>query len=108
MHMLNLNTPLNREVIRMLNIFKCIEELYRLEADYEYGKLFSEQIGLLRQKLKTQEIVIMLRSKLGVMLSGTHSPRGELMEKALRYLDTFWTLTIAQSISKYLSIVFQK
>ena len=37
---------------------KCIGELYKLEAEYEHGKLSAEQIGLLRQKLKTKEIVI--------------------------------------------------
>ena len=74
---------------------KCIGELYKLEAEYEHGKLSAEQIGLLRQKLKTKEIVIRLRSKLDAMLSENHSPRGELMEKAIRYLDTFWTQLFA-------------
>lgn len=74
---------------------KCIGELYKLEAEYEDGKLSAEQIGLLRQKLKTKEIVIRLRSKLDSMLSANHPPRGELMEKALRYLDTFWTQLFA-------------
>lgn len=72
-------------------ILKCIGELYKLEVEYEAGKLSAEQIGFLRQKLKTKEIVLRLRSKLDAMLSENHPARGELMEKAIRYLDTFWT-----------------
>lgn len=68
----------------------CIGELYSLEAEYEKGRLSPEQIKICRNNLKTKEIIIRLRSKLNALLSEGHPPRGELMEKALRYLDTFW------------------
>lgn len=73
----------------------CIGELYVLEAEYEHGRLSPEQIRLCRNNLKTNEIIIRLRSKLDALLSEGHPPRGELMEKALRYLNAFWTQLFA-------------
>lgn len=70
-------------------------ELYQLEAQYDTGKLSAEQIKACRQNLKTKEIIIRLRSKLDAMLSDIHPPRGDLMEKALSYLNTFWTQLFA-------------
>lgn len=69
---------------------ECMGELYGLESEYEVGRLSSEQITACRQGLKTKEIIIRLRSKLDAMLSAEHPARGDLMDKALRYLDTFW------------------
>lgn len=69
---------------------KCIGELYGLEREYVEGKLSPEQIRNSRQGLKTKEIIGRIRSKLDAMLSDEHPPRGELMEKALRYLNKFW------------------
>ena len=66
-------------------------ELYHWEAEYENGQLSAEQIQACRQNLKTKEIIIGLRSKLDVMLSDVHPSRGDLMEKALSYLNSFWT-----------------
>lgn len=70
-------------------------ELHHLEAEYENSQLSAEQIQACRQNLKTKEIIIGLRSKLDAMLSAMHPPRGELMEKALNYLNTFWTQLFA-------------
>lgn len=67
-----------------------IGELYGLEAEYEKGRLSAEQIQICRNNLKTKEIIIRLRGKLDALLSEGHPPRGELMEKAVRYLNTFW------------------
>ena len=53
------------------------------------------QIRLCRNNLKTKEIIIKLRSKLDVLLSDGHPPRGELMEKAINYMNTFWTQLFA-------------
>ena len=68
----------------------CIGELYRLEAEYEKGRLTARQIKACRGSLKTGEIIIRLRSKLDSMLSEGHPPRGDLMDKALSYMKTFW------------------
>ncbi len=65
-------------------------EFYHLEAEYEDGKLSAEQIQACSQNLKTKEIIVRLRSKLDAMLSDMHPPRGELVEKVLNYLNTFW------------------
>ncbi len=70
---------------------ECIGELYRLEEEYKQGRLSPEQITACRQGLKTKEILIRMRSKLDALLADDHPIRGELMEKALRYLKTFWT-----------------
>lgn len=69
----------------------CIGELYRLETEYEKGRLSLEQIKKCRNNFKTKEIIIRLRSKLDAMLSDVHPLRGELMQNGLRYLNTFWT-----------------
>ncbi len=71
-------------------ILELIGELYRLEREYEEGRLSPEQIRLCRNNLKTKEIIIKLRSKLDVLLSESHPPRGELMDKAINYMHTFW------------------
>ncbi len=76
-------------------ILELTGELYRLEREYEEGKLFPGQIRLCRNNLKTKEIIIKLRSKLDALLSGNHPPRGELMEKALNYMNTFCTRLFA-------------
>lgn len=47
------------------------------------------QIKICCNNLKTKEIIIRLCSKLDALLSDVHPPCGELMEKALRYLNTF-------------------
>lgn len=41
--------------------------------------------------LKTKEIIIKLGSKFDVLLCEKHPPRGELMEKAISHMNTFWT-----------------
>lgn len=71
-------------------ILGCMGDLYGLEREYEEGALLPEQIPVCRQSLKTKEIVGRLRSKLDAMLRDEHPLRGELMEKAMRYIDTFW------------------
>ena len=76
-------------------ILELIGELYKLEREYEEGRLFPEQIRLCWNNLKTKEIIIKLRSKLDALLSENHSPRGELMEKALNYMNTFWSQLFA-------------
>lgn len=49
-----------------------------------------KEITCCRQSLRTKEIIGRIRSKLDVLLSVTHPPRGELMDKAVNYLQTFW------------------
>ena len=70
-------------------ILELIGELYRLGRKYEEGKLSPEQIRLCRNNLKTKEIIIKLHSKLEVLLSDGHPLCGELMDKAINYMNTF-------------------
>ena len=76
-------------------ILELIGELYKLEREYEEGKLSPEQIRLCRNDLKSKEIIIKLRGKLDALLSDDHPPRGDLMEKAISYMNTFWTQLFA-------------
>lgn len=76
-------------------ILELIGELYTLEREYEEGRLSPEQIRLCRNSLKTKEIIIKLRSKLDVLLIDDHPPRGDLMDKAINYMNTFWTQLFA-------------
>jgi len=76
-------------------ILEFIGEFYKLEREYEEGKLSPEQVRLCRNNLKTKEIIIKLRSKLDVLLSDDHPLHVELMEKVISYMNTFWTQLFA-------------
>ena len=76
-------------------ILKLIGELYKLEREYEEGKLSSGQIRLCRNNLKIKAIIIKLRSKLDVLLSDDHPLRGDLMEKGISYMNTLGTQLFA-------------
>lgn len=68
----------------------CIAELYALEATYKKAGLGAEDIQKARNNTKTLEIIGRIRSKLNVLTAADHPPRGELMEKAVRYLQNLW------------------
>lgn len=71
-------------------IIDCFGEFYRLEATYKLSELLAKEITRCLQSLLTKEIIGRIRSKLDVLLSATHPPRGELMEKVVNYLQVFW------------------
>ena len=71
-------------------VLELIGELYKQECKYEKGKLSAGQIKLWPNNLKAKEIIIKLRSKLDVLPSEEHPPRGELMEKVISYMNAFW------------------
>jgi len=71
-------------------ILECIAGLYALEDTYVRSGLTNAGIIQTRQSLKTKEIIGRLRSKMDVLLADNYPPRGELMEKAVRFLDRFW------------------
>lgn len=72
-------------------VLDIIAELYRRENAYANASLSPDEITKARKSPESLEIIGRLRSKMDVLLSPDHPPRGELMEKAVRYLDTFWT-----------------
>ena len=71
-------------------LIDCFGELYRLEDTYKLSGLSAQEITRCRHSLRTKEIIGRIRSKLDVLLSPTHPPRGELMDKAVNYLQVFW------------------
>lgn len=71
-------------------LIDCFGELYRLEETYKLSGLSAEEITRCRQSLRTKETIGRIRSKLDVLASPVHPPRGELMDKAVNYLKTFW------------------
>ena len=71
-------------------LIDCFGELYRLEDTYKLSGLSAQEITSCRHSLRTKEIIGRIRSKLDVLLSPTHPPRGELMDKAVNYLQVFW------------------
>ena len=71
-------------------LIDCFGELYRLEDTYKLSGLSAQEITRCRHSLRTKEIIGHIRSKLDVLLSPTHPPRGELMDKAVNYLQVFW------------------
>lgn len=72
-------------------ILDIIAELYLREKAYIRANLSPDEIAKARRSPESLEIIVRLRSEMNVLLSPDHPPRGELMEKAVRYLDTFWT-----------------
>ncbi len=67
-----------------------IAKLYELEKHYKKMNYTPEEIKDLRNNDETNEIVIMLRSKIDAMKADGHPPRSELLDKAVSYLDSFW------------------
>lgn len=74
---------------------KQIGRLYDLEKQYRFLDLSAEEIRRRRQSPETIEIVTQIRMELSRLLSSGDSPMGELMQKALRYMNTFWTQLFA-------------
>lgn len=71
-------------------ILHLINQLYVLEAKYIEEQLTREEIGRARRYPSTMEIIGQIRSKLNVLMATGHPPRGDLMEKAVNYLNNFW------------------
>lgn len=64
--------------------------LYAKEEAFKQAGLTPEQIRRARRAPDYLEIIGQLRSKLETLTAEGHPPRGELMEKAVRYMDIFW------------------
>ncbi len=83
-----------------------IGQLYELESEYEIAGLNPEEVKVKRNGFKTKDIIIQIRSKLDALLASNHPYRGEMMEKALRYLDTF--IAERDSLAQFLRYVVTK
>ncbi len=70
---------------------KYIEDLYNLERQYTKDGLTDEERGKRRQSLETKGILINLRTHLGIEKAKDSANVTPYLQKALNYLDTFWT-----------------
>ena len=67
-----------------------IGRLYDLEEQYRLRHLTPEQIQQERQGEKTSKIISQIRQRLDKLLADGNGMRGDLMQKALNYLKSFW------------------
>ena len=67
-----------------------IGRLYDLEEQYRLRHLTPEQIQQERQGEKTSKIICQIRQRLDKLLADGNGMRGDLMQKALNYLKSFW------------------
>ena len=70
---------------------KYIEDLYNLERQYTKDCLTDEERGKQRQSLETKDILINLRTHLSIEKAKDPATVTPYLQKALNYLDTFWT-----------------
>ena len=71
-----------------------IGRLYDLEEQYRLRHLTPLQIQLERQGEKTRKIISQIRQRLDKLLADGNGMRGDLMQKALNYLNCFWNQLI--------------
>ena len=67
-----------------------IGELYGLERTYREMGLAPEAVRMARNNGKTSQILGDMYNRLVSLRKEDHTPRGELMDKALNYLFTYW------------------
>ena len=67
-----------------------IGRLYDIEEQYRLRHLTPEQIRLERRGEKTSKIISQIRQQLDKLLADGNGMRGDLMQKALNYLKSFW------------------
>lgn len=71
-----------------------IGRLYDLEEQYRVRHLTPQQIQQERQGELTTKIIQRIRQRLDKLLADTSGMRGDLMHKALNYLNSFWNQLI--------------
>ena len=71
-----------------------IGRLYDLEEQYRLRHLTPQQILQERQGEQTTKIIQRIRQRLDKLLADTNGMRGDLMNKALNYLKSFWNQLI--------------
>ena len=71
-----------------------IGRLYDLEEQYRVRHLTPQQILQERQGEQTTKIIQRIRQRLDKLLADTSGMRGDLMNKALNYLKSFWNQLI--------------
>ena len=69
---------------------RLIGWLYDQEEQYRLRHLTPEQIRKERQGEKTAKVISQIRQRLDKLLADGNGMRGDLMQKALNYLKSFW------------------
>jgi hypothetical protein len=73
---------------------RLIGWLYDQEEHYRLRHLTPEQIRKERQGEKTTKVISQIRQRLDKLLADGNGMRGDLMQKALNYLNSFWNQLI--------------
>jgi hypothetical protein len=73
---------------------RLIGWLYDQEEQYRLRHLTPEQIRKERQGEKTAKVISQIRQRLDKLLADGNGMRGDLMQKALNYLKSFWNQLI--------------
>ena len=73
---------------------RLIGWLYDQEEQYRLRHLTPEQIRKERQGEKTAKVISQIRQRLDKLLADGNGMRGDLMQKALNYLNSFWNQLI--------------
>ena len=73
---------------------RLIGWLYDQEKQYRLRHLTPEQIRKERQAEKTAKVISQIRQRLDKLLADGNGMRGDLMQKALNYLNSFWNQLI--------------
>ena len=75
---------------RALSFLEWIGQLYGFEEEYKMQDLPPEEIKRRRNDGRTTDIMIAMSTRLNELLLDENAHLGDMMQKALRYLNTFW------------------
>lgn len=75
---------------RALSFLEWIGQLYGFEEEYKLQDLPPEEIKRRRNDDRTTDIMIAMSTRLNELLLDENAHLGDMMQKALRYLNKFW------------------
>ena len=75
---------------RALSFLEWIGQLYGFEDEYKILDLPPDEIKRRRNDSKTTDIMIAMSTRLNELLLDENAHLGDMMQKALRYLNKFW------------------
>ena len=75
---------------RALCFLEWIGQLYGFEDEYKLQDLPPDEIKRRRNDSRTTDIMIAMSTRLNELLLDENVHLGDMMQKALRYLNTFW------------------
>ena len=75
---------------RALSFLEWIGQLYGFEDEYKLQDLPPDEIKRRRNDSRTTDIMIAMSTRLNELLLDENAHLGDMMQKALRYLNKFW------------------